>query len=246
MNDIKLILSYDGTRFFGWQKTKTGPSIQEELERAVARILGIPVEPEAASRTDRGVHARGQVVHFRCPEDIDPLSLLRSLNAVLPFEISVRSIEKVDPSFHPTLQARSKEYHYWICNTPVQAPIHRLYSWHYHQPLNIDLMQQASLSLIGAHDFSALANIRTDDALRFIEHVAVVRTDDGRVRIEIRADRFLYKMARNIAGTLVYIGCGKLPPDRIPSLLASKDRKQGGITAPAHGLFLMEVFYPIY
>jgi tRNA pseudouridine38-40 synthase len=243
MTNIQLIISYDGTRFFGWQKTDTGPSIEEELERAIQKILGQPVHLEAASRTDRGVHAKGQVVHFHTDKDIDLRRFPRALNAVLPPEISVRSVEIAVPDFHPTLDAAAKEYHYWICNTPVQLPMHRLYSWHVHEPLNINDMKTAARDLIGARDFSAFSNERTDDAIRSIEKIDIAPGNDGRIRIEMRGDRFLYKMARNIAGTLVQIGCRKISPHAIPAILGSKNRKQAGMTAPAHGLFLMEVFY---
>ena len=243
MTYLKLIISYDGTRFFGWQKTKTGTSIQSELEKAASCIVREKIEIEAASRTDRGVHAKGQVVQFQCTAEINPQRLRYSLNAVLPPEISVQSVEIVDEHFHPTLNAHSKEYHYLICNTPFQTPIHRLYSWHVHQPLDIEMMRQGASYLVGTHDFSAFSNLRSDDTIRTVEYVGIVPFEKDRLRIEMRADRFLYKMARNIAGTLVYIGQGKLSANCIPSLLASRDRKQAGITAPAHGLFLIKVFY---
>jgi tRNA pseudouridine38-40 synthase len=242
-HSIQIIISYDGTTFFGWQKTRTGPSIQEEMEKAIVRILGEPIQTEAASRTDRGVHARRQVIHFHTDAKIDPSPFRRALNAVLPQEISVQSIRIVDESFHPTLSARSKEYHYWICNSPVQMPMNRLYSWHIHQPLNLDSMRCAARDFLGTHDFSAFTNEPTDDSIRTIEHIGVESMADQRIRIVLRADRFLYKMARNIVGSLVYIGCQKLPSDSIPRILSSKMRENAGITAPAHGLFLIEVFY---
>jgi tRNA pseudouridine38-40 synthase len=240
---IKIILAYDGTRFFGWQKTKTGPSVQEELEKAIQHILNTPLSTEAASRTDRGVHAKGQIAHFRTDQTIEARQFQRALNAVLPREISVQDVEIVDDSFHPTLNAISKEYHYWICNSPIQLPMNRLYSWHIHHPLDLASMQRAALDFLGTHDFSAFSNEPEDHAIRTIEHIAIQPSESGRIRIEIRADRFLYKMVRNIVGTLAYIGLQKLSIDSIPQILASKMRKNGGITAPAHGLFLMEVFY---
>jgi len=240
--NIKIIFSYDGTRFFGWQKTKTGPAIQEELEKAIAQILGKPTPSEAASRTDRGVHAKGQVAQFRTDRNIDLRQFRRALNAILPQEISIQSIQFADDAFHPTLSASSKEYHYWICNCPVQFPMNRLYSWHVHQPLDLKSMQFAAQDFLGTHDFSAFTNERTNDAIRTIERISIF-PEAGRVRVEMLADRFLYKMARNIVGTLVWIGRQKLPKDSIPGIIASKMRKNAGITAPAHGLFLIEVFY---
>lgn len=248
---VKLNISYDGTRFFGWQKTKTGCSIQEELEQALAKILGRPISTEAASRTDRGVHARGQIVHFHIDLLIDAHKLKRGLNSVLPSDIRVNSVEIADFSFHATLSALSKEYWYLICNAPVQFPAHRLYSWHIHSPLDLNKMKQAALHFQGSHDFSALTNQRSDhpltcgDAqyLRTLESVSIESIEDSRLCIRLRGNRFLYKMARNIVGTLVAIGTGKLAPDGVSAILDSKDRKQAGPTAPAHGLFLMQVFY---
>jgi tRNA pseudouridine38-40 synthase len=242
--NVKLIISYDGSRFFGWQKTRTGPSIQEELEKAIARILGAPIEIEAASRTDRGVHAQGQVVHFLTNKTIDPFRLRRALNAVLPEDISVRSVDLTDNHFHPTLHALSKEYHYWICNCAVQLPMNWRYSWHVHNQLDFKEMENSSRDFLGTHDFSAFTNEPVDDAVRTIEHLSLHSCKDSRIRIEIRADRFLYKMVRNIVGTLVDIGRNKIAARSIPGILASKQRKNAGMSAPAHGLFLMEVFYP--
>jgi len=241
--NIQIIIAYDGSRFFGWQKTRSGMAIQEEMEKAISRILGKAVQTEAASRTDRGVHAKGQVVHFRTDQIIHPHQFQRALNAILPQEISVQSVQLVDEQFHPTLSALAKEYHYWICNSSTQLPMNRLYSWHVHRPLDITLMQTSACDFLGTHDFLAFANERTDDSIRTIESITIQPMEEKRIRIEIRGDRFLYKMARNIVGTLAYIGCQKLPKDCIPKIFASKMRKNAGITAPAHGLFLIEVFY---
>jgi tRNA pseudouridine38-40 synthase len=232
---FKAILIYDGTAYFGWQKTASGPSIQEELEKAIARVTGETTLPEAASRTDRGVHARGQVAQFTLKKEIEPLRLQRALNAVLPTDIRVLKLEVKD--FHPTLDARVKQYHYHLCQTPFQDPIKRLYSWHVHQPLDLAKMETAACDLVGTHDFTAFANEKEKDPICTLE--SIVFKDF----FIIQGNRFLYKMVRNIVGTLVYVGCGKLSVDCIPEILASKDRKKAGITAPAHGLYLHEVFY---
>ena len=244
MLNIKLIISYDGSNYFGWQKTSPDcPSIEGELEKAALKILGHPVQFEAASRTDRGVHAKGQTVHFLINADIDLKKLLRSLNAVLPPDISVLSCELAHETFHPTLDALGKEYHYQISTSAVESPMHRLYSWHFPHPLDLAAMEQAIPHLIGTHDFSAFTNERTSDAIRTLRSLRMTRSE-GRISIEICGDRFLYKMARNIAGTLVSIGCGKIT-DTVPQILSSKDRTKAGVTAPAHGLFLMKVFYDL-
>ncbi len=233
----KLIISYDGTRYFGWQKTNVGPTIQEELQKAVAKITQETAVPEAASRTDRGVHAKGQVVHLSLQKEI----ALRSLNAVLPSDIRVLELEPA--AFHATLDAVKKEYHYHLCLGAVQDPIHRLYSWHTRYPLDLEKMRRASKDLLGTHDFSAFANEPEENPHCSLESIQIEELPGERLQIALIGNRFLYKMARNLSGTLVYIGCGKLPLDCIPSLLASRDRKAAGITAPAHGLVLQKVFY---
>lgn len=242
--NIRLILSYDGSRFFGWQKTSTGPSVQEEIETALERLLNEKVSLEAASRTDRGVHAQGQSTQFFTTNAIEPMRLKGGLRGLLPTDISVQSVDEMPLAFHPTLDAVGKEYRYFFCNNAVQSPIRRLYSWHLHQPLDLDAMAKAASHLLGENDFSALSNERTPDAKRTIYKLAIVPLQEkGFYRIDIRGDSFLYKMARNIAGALVYAGLNKIDPGKLPFILSSKDRALAPMTAPAHGLFLWEVYY---
>ena len=241
---IKLVISYDGSPFFGWQKTRTGPSVQEALETALARILSEQIEVEAASRTDRGVHAKGQVVSFLLTRPLKRSlsALAHSLNAVLVPEIRVLSAEEVEESFHPTLHATGKEYHYLICNAPVQLPMLRLYSWHLPKPLDILSMESAAADFLGVQDFSAFTNLKVDDAVRKVDRISVRPLGQGLIRLEIEADRFLYKMARNLVGTIVQRASGKLTA-AVSELIALRDRTKAGMTAPAHGLSLMNVFY---
>lgn len=245
----KLTLAYDGTAYFGWQKTKMGPSIQESLQNAVKQVAQEEVLPEGASRTDRGVHAMGQVASFHLAKTWEAKSLQRALNAVLPQDIRVISIEPAPIDFHPTLQAKEKEYRYRICYSAVQDPIHRLYSWAFRYPLNYPIMEEAAQAFIGRHDFSAFANRESDktrandNPFCTLSRINLISLPENQIEIAMVGDRFLYKMARNIAGTLIHIGCGKLPKDRIVKILASKDRKLAGVTAPAHGLALYRVSY---
>jgi tRNA pseudouridine38-40 synthase len=234
----QLILAYDGTRYFGWQKTAAGKSIQEELIQAIAQITGELVAVEAASRTDRGVHAEGQVAQFSLEKKIDPAKLQRGLNAVLPSDI--RALQLTYREFHPTLDAVGKEYHYKMSLGPVQDPMVRLYAWHFRYPLNRDHVERAAQDLIGTHDFSAFANEKEENAICTVKSIFFYKD-----HFAIQGDRFLYKMVRNLVGTLVYVGCGKIDPDNMGEILASRDRKKGGITAPAHGLYLHQVFYPV-
>lgn len=234
----KLILSYDGTQYFGWQKTRSGPSIQLALEKALL-VLGKADLPEAASRTDRGVHARKQVVSFSLDREIEPKRLVRALNAHLPPDIRVLAAEKMAADFHPTLDAKGKEYHYEVCLGPVQLPRHRLYSWHYPYSISWEKMQQGADLLVGSHDFSAFTTIRPKNPLCTLEAISFEPLEQNRLRIRLIADRFLYRMARTLAGTLLYLGSGKLPLEQ----LFPKHRSQAGVTAPPHALFLHQIFY---
>ncbi len=229
----KAILSYDGTQYFGWQKTKMGPSIQEELQKAIVKITQETPLPEAASRTDRGVHAEGQVVQFALETAWEPIRLLRALNGVLPSDIRVLQLELCD--FHPTLDALGKEYHYRLCLGPAEDPINRLYAYHFRYPLDWDKMNKEAGALIGTHDFTAFANEPEKDPICTLTAIRITN------RIEIEGNRFLYKMVRTLVGTLLYVGCGKLA--NLSDILASRDRKRAGLTAPAHGLYLHRVVY---
>ncbi len=243
MRNLKAIIAYSGTDYFGWQKTRMGPSIEETLENALKQILQEPLTLQAASRTDRGVHAEGQVINFLTSKEIDLYKLKRALSGLLPRTIAIRSLEEAPLPFHPTLDCCGKEYHYYVCNTPFQLPFLRHTSWHFHTPLDIDKMVEASAHLTGRHDFSAFTNIRLEDAIREVERIDIHALPGGRLRFEVEGPNFLYKMVRNIVGTLVYVGCQKLQPEELPRILAEKDRRLAGITAPAHGLFLNKVIY---
>lgn len=233
----KAVVAYDGTPYFGWQKTRSGPSIQEELQKAIERITGETVLSEAASRTDRGVHAEGQVVQFGLAQALESGKLHRGLNAVLPKNI--RILELAPCQFHPTLDARGKEYVYRLSIGPVQDPIQRLYAWHIHTPLDLARMEKESIQLIGTKDFTSFSNEEEKDPICTIESIEF----RGALDIAIRGNRFLYKMVRNIVGALVYVGSGKLLS--LSEILAFRDRKKGGITAPARGLHLHQVFYEL-
>jgi len=241
--NYKIVLSYDGTRYFGWQKTKTGPSIQENLEKALFQILRIPVPTEAASRTDRGVHAEGQVVNFFLSTPAPPSRLLYSLNAVLPPDIRARSIEEMPNDFHPTLSALSKEYRYHICNEAVQYPRERLYSWHIHEPLDLTAMQFAAQHLLGTHNFASFTTIEIEDTMRTLFDVQILPLANGKLQIRIAGDRFLYKMMRRLVGTIVAVGKRTMSEKDVLTLLKSPNRAQAGVTAPAHGLTLHQIHY---
>lgn len=248
MKNIALVIAYDGTRYLGWQATKEGLSIEQELQNVLQQILQEPIILQAASRTDAGVHALGQAVNFYTRSTrLDLLQLHKSLNQLLPSDISVLKIDEAKTNFHPTLDCTGKEYHYYICNDIAQLPQFRLYSWHYSYPLDQNLMLQAAKNFLGEHDFSAFCNSRKnahyEHKVRYISRLDIISLPRKRLRIEIAGNHFLYKMVRNLAGTLAYIGRGKISPNQIKQILSTKDRTLAGVTAPGHGLHLAKVFY---
>ncbi len=242
MRNIKLLVAYQGTRYLGWQKTEMGLSIEEELEKSLSQILGHKVFLQAASRTDAGVHARGQVVNFFTPILIDLEKLQKSLNGTLPKDISIFRVEEAPLDFHPTLQARGKEYLYSVCLGEVQLPFWRYFSWHFGYPIQLDQIEKGARHLIGEHDFSALSNERQESNRRTIFAISLEPSLD-QLKIRVSGNNFLYKMVRNIVGTLLYIGCGKIEANALPLILESKQRSRAGVTAPAHGLILEKVNY---
>lgn len=242
--NLKCVIAYLGTRYFGWQRTRMGPSIEESVEKSLQQFLHHPLTLQAASRTDRGVHAEGQVINFFTSfQDLPKLE--KALRAILPPDISLLSLEEAPSTFHPTLDCKGKEYHYQICNGPFQSPFHRAVSWHFHTPLDLQRMRQASDLLIGEHDFSAFSNERlpSEEAVRRIDKLTILQLPENRLRIEVAGNNFLYRMVRNLVGTLVYMGCGKIELSELPKILQSRDRRLAGMTAPAHGLCLKKVFY---
>ncbi|WP_068468081.1 tRNA pseudouridine(38-40) synthase TruA [Candidatus Protochlamydia phocaeensis] len=249
MQNIKLLIAYDGGHYLGWQKTPMGPSIEATLQQVLEQILQHPISLQAASRTDAGVHALGQVVNFltsKPPSDFNRFII--SLNSLLPKDLVVLSAERAPTTFHPTLDSIGKEYHYFICYGMTQLPHLRHYSWHCHFPLRLAEMRSALPYFIGTHNFAAFCNFKKNahytDYTREIQEISLLELEGCRLRFSVRGNHFLYKMVRNLVGTLVYIGKGKIDKEQIPAILSSEKRTEAGITAPAHGLFLHQVFYP--
>lgn len=240
-----MILAYDGTDFLGWQRSCDGPTVEEAVQTVLEQIYQHPIALQAASRTDRGVHAAGQVVNYRTEKRLDVERLLISLNQLLPKALRILAIEEVDDAFHPTLDAKGKIYHYELCQGAVQSPFRRHLSWHLHTPLNLDLMRKGAQCLEGRHDFASFTNRqdpRPPDTIRTLRRLDLYE-EGSSIRFEVEGDNFLYKMVRNLVGTLVYLGLGKLSLDQTKSLLDKQDRTIAGITAPAHGLTLYKVNY---
>lgn len=246
--NLKLVIAYDGTAYKGWQKNAIGQSIEGTLQQVLEQILQHPVSLQAASRTDAGVHARGQVVNFFTTSDNIVLKRLRiSLNQLLPSDIVVLEIEHVPEQFHPTTDVLSKEYQYMICYGKVQMPEDRLYSWHLPYSLDIASMRAAAQFFCGEFDFKAFCNFKKNEMYKdYIRSLTTVEIDEfstNRLQIRITGKNFLYKMVRNIVGTLVYVGREKIAISEVPKILASKDRTQAGMTAPALGLTLHKINY---
>lgn len=248
MRNIKLLIAYDGRNYLGWQKTRTGPSIEGSLKNAIEQIVQHPVELQAASRTDAGVHASGQVVNFLTPKIRFSINRFRiSLNSLLPEEIVVLNAEEMPFDFHPTLDCIGKEYRYYLCLGQTQFPQYRFYSWHIPWHINLNRIDEALPYLTGTHNFAtfcnAKKNARYSDYIREIHLLECLEYDNGRLCVRIRGNHFLYKMVRSIVGTLVNIGSGKISIDALPQILKMGQRSRAGVTAPPHGLFLHEVFY---
>jgi tRNA pseudouridine38-40 synthase len=247
MRNLKITIQYDGTAYVGWQRQANGVSIQSLFEDALSRIEGGPVVVHGAGRTDAGVHALAQVASVPLAAAIEPPTLARALNAVLPPDVRVLAVEEAAPDFHARFSALGKLYEYRIVNAPLVSPFMQRYVWHIAQSLEIEAMRQAAVALVGARDFAAFqgagsAVTSTDRVVRAIEW-----QDGGGydlpIVMRIEGDGFLRHMVRNIVGTLVEVGLGRWPASRVPEILASRDRTLAGPTAPAHGLFLVRVVY---
>ena len=242
--NIKLVIEYDGTDYCGWQVQPNGPTIQEKVEAAIARITGETVRVAGAGRTDAGVHAAGQVANFHTASRLPAKRLLAALNAVLPPDIAVLSVDDAGSVFHARFSAKRKLYRYAILNRPVRPALDRWTVLYVPRPLDVEAMRDGARCLVGTHDFSSFGcNAGKDDnPVRTVRAVSVERRGEL-VLIDIEAVSFLYKMVRPSAGTLIAVGKGSLPPAGVAVILAARDRSRAYPTAPAHGLSLISVSY---
>ena len=242
--NIKLTVEYDGTNYHGWQTQPNGPTIQAVLERALSLFFAESIRIIGSGRTDAGVHALGQVANFYTDKNFDRHRLLRGLNALTPRDITINDAQVVGDSFDARRDGRSRTYQYQILNRPMPSPFYLHRAWHLHAPLDIEAIGAAIPCLLGKHDFSSFraAGCDAHHAVREIYSNSVERRGDLLV-YTIEATAFLRHMVRNIVGTLAEVGQGLRAPEALPALLAARDRTQAALTAPAHGLFLMEVKY---
>ena len=243
---ILLTLAYDGTNYVGWQRQQNGMAVQQKVEEALSDLMCKPIIVKAASRTDAGVHALGQRAAFfadnlHVPTDKLPIVL----TGLLPGDISVLSASIVSDIFNPRFDACYKTYVYQICNAPIPNPLLRRYSAFVPKALDIAAMDRACEFFIGRHDFAAFcaAGSSAKTTTREIYSCCVKKSPNGLVALTVTGNGFLYNMVRIIAGTLVYVGIGKISPEKVGSIIASKDRKQAGKTMPPEGLVLDMVSY---
>ncbi len=242
---IKLVVGYRGTRYHGWQLQPNVMTVQGTLEAALATIANEPVRVHASGRTDTGVHAVGQVVHFDTTSPIAPSSLLRGLNSLLPADIVIKRAREVTTDFHARYSASRKTYAYVVHNHSLRPAYHMSYVWHITQRLNLSAMQTAGDVLVGRHDFSAFraASCAAKSPVRSLMRLTVKRRGK-RIVFLLTADGFLQHMVRNIVGTLVQIGRGQIGAEAMSEILQSHQRKMAGPTAPPQGLYLVRVMYP--
>jgi tRNA pseudouridine38-40 synthase len=246
--NVKLTIEYDGSAYHGWQTQANAPTVQQAMEEAMAGVVGHPVALTASGRTDAGVHALGQVANFTTRSTIPADRLPLALNAALPPDIAVQAAEDVPLDFHARFHATGKTYRYTVLRCPLRPAVERRTAAWLRRDLDLAAMRAASALFLGTHDFAAFrtAAEQTDNSVRTVTRCDLAaRPDHGGERIEftVAANGFLYNMVRAMIGTLLVIGRGKWPPQRVADLLAAPDRARAGPTAPARGLCLMEVRY---
>lgn len=244
MRNIRLLIEYDGTAYVGWQRQVQPNSVQQAIEEAFRGITGETVHVVGASRTDAGVHARGQVAHVHTATRLPADRLRDALNAVLPRDIAIVRADEAPESFHARFDAIGKRYDYLMLTGPVRPVFERRYAWHVTYRLDLDRMRAAAAMLLGTHDFAGFASSdhQHKNTVRTVKRCDLVETAD-RLLLVMEGNGFLYNMVRAVAGTLVDIGRGRLPVERVAEVLATRDRRLAGATAPACGLCLVRVEY---
>lgn len=252
MRNLKLVLAYDGTDFCGWQVQPDAPSIQAMLASAIGRITGEKVLPQGSGRTDAGVHALAQVATFQTESVIPAENLVIALNDMLPSSVRVLEVSEMAADFHARKSAKSKSYRYRICRGAICPPFLARYVWHYPYRLEFGAMEQAAPLIEGEHDFTSFAAVdpaktnhegtRRESNVRTIFSSKWSR-EAGEFVYEVRGNGFLHHMVRNLVGTFLLVGKGTLKPQDVIRILEVKDRSAAGATAPACGLYLVDVEY---
>jgi tRNA pseudouridine38-40 synthase len=245
MPTYRLTLSYRGAAYAGWQRQENAPSVQQTLEEALERLLGQAVRVVGASRTDAGVHARGQVAHLELAAPFPERGLVHGANHHLPEDVRVLAAAAMPAGFHARKHAWGKEYVYRLSRAAVISPLDSLFLAPLHGPVDLEKMARATENLRGRHDFTAFALAGGSHGQPFRSIVAARWEEEGEeLRFRVVGEGFLRGMVRALVGTLVEVGTGKRSPESFAGLLAGRPRAEAGPTAPAHGLVLERVFYP--
>ncbi|HEX16321.1 MAG TPA: tRNA pseudouridine(38-40) synthase TruA [Deltaproteobacteria bacterium] len=245
MRNLKLLIEYDGTHFHGWQIQPDQRTVQGVLQETIAQVVGHRVRLIGASRTDAGVHALGQVANFKTTSKLPPETMQRAFNALLPDDVVVKAVEEVPLSFHSRFRSTGKVYEYRLLLTPWPSAILRHFCWHLPERLDLEAIEQCCRMLLGVHDFSSfqLSGSDTRNPVREVRRAEVHERSPGHVVMVFEANAFLRGMVRSIVGTLVDVGRGRITPEEFEEIMAAKDRSRASPTAPARGLFLVEVKY---
>lgn len=243
--NFKLTIEYDGSAYVGWQRQKDPRTIQGTIERAVQTLTGQTATLIGSGRTDSGVHALGQTANFKVDTHLAPEDIGRALNALLPEDIVILSCLEMPKKFHSRFDAVSKIYRYCLLNRPFPPAVGRQYAWYIRKPLDIKAMQDSLVHIRGTHDFSAFEGAGSPRAhsVRQVHRAELILHNDIKIDFEIEANGFLRHMVRNIVGTLVDVGLSRITPNDMARIRDTADRSEAGITAPAHGLFLVRVNY---
>ena len=249
MLKFKLVIAYDGTNYAGWQVQTSGVGVQQKIEEALQKLFPSVRRVHSSSRTDTGVHALGMVAHVEIPRAEFRLpagKLALALNAHLPADVRVISAVRCPAAFHARFDAVGKQYRYLVWNHPAMNPLLRHLAWQVPRPLDLPAMRAAARSFVGRHDFKSFAGTRAYEMASTVRTVTKLdlRRRGPELTFIIEGDGFLYKMCRGLVGTLVQVGEGKIAPGEVAGILAGRDRRLAGMTAPAHGLVLCKVYYP--
>ena len=244
MRRVKLTIAYDGTNYCGWQIQPNGITIEEIVNKALSKLTGEKIVVIGASRTDSGVHAMGNVAVFDTETTIPPERVAMAVNRILPEDIVVVKSEEVPLDFHPRYCDCEKTYEYHIVNTRIPIPTKRLTNYFVSYELDLDKMREGASYLIGEHDFASFCNIKTDveSTVRTVKELEILENGEE-ITIRISGNGFLYNMVRIIVGTLIRVGRGFYEPVQVKEILEAKKSKAAGVTAPPHGLMLMEIRY---
>lgn len=245
MRTIKTTVAFDGAEYSGWQSQPHGKTVQQALEAVLSRILNETISVAGSGRTDTGVHALGQVAHFVTSGHIDTAALKKGANCLLPPSIHIQDMADADENFHARFRARKRVYWYLIWNRPERSPFFYRYSWHIKKPLDTAAMHRAARVLQGVQDFSSFQGADREQVqpVREVYFAGCRQIRASVVLFVIQANAFLKHMVRNIVGTLVDVGAGRLTVDDFRAILHAHDRRLAGITAPPQGLFLRKVLY---